>query len=105
MKKFEFIIALLLTLAIVLSSFQSRDRDNKIKDALETINENQATLQREIQTIQDNYVSYDDIQPVIEMFDEYQLEVDQIRGNINDWNGMWKQFFDYEQEQYMMRGR
>ena len=111
MKRFEFIAVLILTLMLVLS-FQNKDRDNKIKIALETINknqvifrENQITMQQEIQTIQDSYVSYDDIHPLMEMFDEYQLEVDQIRNNVNDFNGLFNQLFDYEQKQYVMWGK
>ena len=83
MKKSDYFIALLLTLAIVLSGFQSRDRDNKIKEAIEAINENQTVLQQEIQDIQDSYVSYDDIQPLVDTFDEYQAEVDGIRSKVD----------------------
>jgi predicted RNA-binding protein with EMAP domain len=62
------------------------------------------SIESQIQNIQNNYVSYDDIQPVLDDFTEYQEEVDEIRNNLNDFNQLWNQLFDYEQEQYMMRG-
>lgn len=71
-------------------------------DALES---SVAFIESQLQDIQDNYISHDDIQPMTDLFDDYQLEVDSIRNNINDWNSLWNQLFGYEQKQYMMRGR
>ena len=113
MKKIDYFIVLILTLAIVLSSFQSRDRDNKIKNALEVINKNQVTLAENQVLIESRMQNTDkEIQSIVDKqeqqdqtFKEYQQEVDRIRGNLNDFNSLWNQLFNYEQEQYVMRGR
>jgi regulator of replication initiation timing len=63
-----------------------------------------ASIESQIQNIQNNYISYDDLQPVLTLFDDYQLEVDEIRNNLNDFNGLWQQMFDYKAPKYKLRG-
>lgn len=64
-----------------------------------------AYVEKQVQDIQDNYVSFEALQPVLTDIEDYQMEVDRIRNNLNDFNNLWAQMFGYEQEQYVMRGR
>jgi hypothetical protein len=108
-KKSDFITALILIIILIasqsISQIQHIKRDNGLAIAINSLNENQVVIQREIQDIQDNYVSFDTLQSVLTDFENYQLEVDNIRNNVNDFNGLWKQLFGYEQKQYNLRGR
>jgi hypothetical protein len=79
--------------------------DQVLQNKLEASENRIAFLEKQIQDIQDNYVSFEALQPVLTDFENYQLEVDEIRNNVNDFNGLWKQLFDYEQKQYNLRGR
>lgn len=105
MKALQYTTALLITLLIILTGIRSQERDRKINSNIATLSSRITSIESQLQTIQDNYISYDDLQPVLDEFVEYQEEVDEIRNNLNDFNGLWDQLFNYEQEQYVMRGR
>jgi peptidoglycan hydrolase CwlO-like protein len=98
------IILLTIVFSLILS-FSLSAENKKLINRIEATEERITLLEREVQDIQDNYVSFEALQPVLTDFEDYQLEVDRIRNNLNDFNGLWKQLFGYEQQQYNLRGR
>ena len=109
MKKSDFITALVIVFILVasqsISQVQHIKKCNELAIAINSLNENQVVIQREVHDLQVNSVSFEALQPVLTDFEEYQLEVDEIRNNVNDFNSLWRQLFGYEQKQYNLRGR
>jgi hypothetical protein len=97
------IILFTIVFSLVLS-FSLSAENKKLINRIEATEARIAFLERQVQDIQESYVSFEALQPVLTDFENYQLELDRIRNNLNDFNGLWKQLFGYEQKQYL-RGR
>ena len=110
MKKNNILLEIAIILLIILVIWLRIDYsglDYRQTELIKTVNSLKADIvdiKKQLQTIQDNYVSYDDLQPTIDLFDDYQLEVDCIRNNLNDYNGLFENMFGYKVKKYQMRG-
>jgi hypothetical protein len=107
-KKLKTLFMITIIFMVGLSLYLSVCNTESIRELKESRKSDQdkiAFLERQVQDIQENYVSFEALQPVLTDFENYQLEQDNIRNNLNDWNGLWEEFFGYEQAQYMLRGR
>jgi peptidoglycan hydrolase CwlO-like protein len=105
MKKLILIAALIIIFVLSLRSYEHAKTDKILFKSLDGIDIRVTSLEEQLQDIQDNYITVDAVEPIVNDIAEYQLEVDEIRNNINDFNELWRQLFDYEQKQYIMRGK
>jgi superfamily II RNA helicase len=95
MKLKDFIIAAILSL-LVIWSFQD---SLKLVGLLEQINQLQsdtATMRQELQTIQDNYVSHDNIQPLMETLTEYRDRLEWVEDDQKFYKTIWREYFGME---------
>lgn len=109
MKKLINILAVtILTMAILSYIFvliPAIKSERELLKKVDDIESRVTFLEKQVQDLQVNSVSFEALQPVLTDFEEYQLEVDEIRNNVNDFNSLWRQLFGYEQKQYNLRGR
>lgn len=55
----------------------------------------------EVEEIQKDYVRIDDLQPALDDLAVYSEEMEYMKANLNDFNGLWNQLFGYEQKKYI----
>lgn len=104
MRKLQYIVALILTLSCVFLIHTASMQ----KSEIETLKLGIAELRHDVTRLDDEsieYVTYEAIQPLIDNIDEYMNEMERMGRNLDDFNALWNALFDYEQEQYVRRGK
>lgn len=108
MKKLQHIVALILTLACVFLIRTTSIQQNEIETLKAELKTELIDIKQDIARLDEEsieYVTYEAIQPLIDDIDEYQAEMHRMGDNLNDFNALWNALFDYEQEQYIRRGK
>lgn len=86
-------IILLIFITATATAYAANTAENAV-DKIITMQQQIYQLQAELNEVQDNYVSYDDIEPMAEAVDDIDGRLEAVEQDREYIQGLWDKFFD-----------